>query len=140
MFGAGTLEARVSEGAAQSGGRITVEPPVADLRARLGSFDAILMPSRFEGLPLLALEASCVGIPIIATNAPGLDEVFPDWYPGRCEPGDAPAFASLIRAFLADPAAWREQAVRARPWARDRFSLETMTASYERLYAGVASS
>jgi len=140
MFGAGALGDRVTEQVARSDGRMTVEPPLGDLRARLGSFDAILMPSRFEGLPLVALEASCVGVPVLATNAPGLGEVFPDWYPGRCEPGDAPAFAALIRAFLEDPAAWREQALRARPWARDRFSLETMTAAYEHLYSGVVPS
>jgi glycosyltransferase involved in cell wall biosynthesis len=135
IHGAGTFEARVNEVAVQSHGRVTAGPPITDLRARIGSFDAILMPSRFEGLPLLALEALCVGVPVLATSAPGLDEVFPDGYPGRCRTGDSPAFAAVIRGFLADPAGWREEALRARPGARDRFSLETMTASYERLYA-----
>lgn len=140
IFGDGTFGPRVAEAAARSDGRILVSPPVADLRARLGSFDAILMPSRFEGLPLLAVEALCIGVPILATKAPGLDEVFPDWYPGRCPPGDPTAFAEMMRAFLADPAAWREGAQRARPGARDRFSLEAMAAAYDRLYeAAIAS-
>ena len=134
IFGEGTFGPSVAEAAERSDGGILVSPPVADLRARLGSFDAILMPSRFEGLPLLAVEALCAGIPVLATKAPGLDEVLPDWYPGRCPPGDPVAFAGVMRAFLGDPVAWHEAALRARPDARDRFSLEAMVAAYERLY------
>ena len=134
IFGEGSFGPNVAEAAERSNGSILVSPPVADLRARLGSFDAILMPSRFEGLPLLAVEALCAGIPILATKAPGLDEVLPDWYPGRCPPGDPIAFAGVMRAFLGGPAAWHEAALRARPDARDRFSLEVMVGAYERLY------
>jgi glycosyltransferase involved in cell wall biosynthesis len=114
-----------------------VSPPVPDLRDRLGSVDAVVMPSRFEGLPLLAVEALCIGVPILATNAPGLDEVLPGWYPGRCPPGDPKAFGALLRDFLAEPAGWREAAVRARPEARERFSLDAMATAYERLYEEV---
>ena len=134
IYGAGTLGEQVAAAAARSPGRIVVSPPVPDLRDRLGSMDAVLMPSRFEGMPLLAVEALCVGVPILATSAPGLDEVFPDWYPGRCPPGDATAYGELLRDFLADPAGWREAATRARPEARERFSLEAMVAAYERIY------
>ncbi len=134
IFGEGSHAASVVAAAARSDGRMLVSPPVADLRARLGSFDAILMPSRFEGLPLLAVEALCTGIPVLATKAPGLDEVLPDWYPGLCPPGDTTEFASMMRAFLSDPEAWREDARRARPAALQRFSLKAMVAAYERLY------
>jgi glycosyltransferase involved in cell wall biosynthesis len=134
IYGAGTYGARVAETAARSPNRITVSPPVPDLRDRLGSVDAVVMPSRFEGLPLLAVEALCIGVPILATNALGLDEVLPGWYPGRCPPGDPKAFGALLRDFLADPAGGREAAVRARPEARERFSLDAMVTAYERLY------
>ena len=138
IFGEGTLGPIVTDAVARSDGRMVVSPPMADLRARLGSFDAILMPSRFEGLSLLAVEALCAGIPLLATNAPGLDEVLPDWYPGRCPPDDPTAFAEVMRAFLADPAMWREEARRARPVALQRFSLEAMVAAYDRLYEETA--
>ena len=86
IFGDGTLAPSVVAAAARSDGRIVVSPPMADLRARLGLFDAILMPSRFEGLSLLAVEALCAGIPILATAALGLDEVLPDSYRGVAHP------------------------------------------------------
>lgn len=135
IYGAGKLAQLVADAAAQQPERIAAGPPIPDLRTRLGSFDAMLMPSRFEGLSVLAAESLCAGIPLLATNAPGLDEMFPAGYPGRCQPGDADAFADVIRSFLGNPAEWREHALRARPEARERFSLETMAAGYERLYA-----
>jgi glycosyltransferase involved in cell wall biosynthesis len=135
IHGDGTLAADVARAAERWPDRITVGPPVADLRSRLDAFDAILMPSRFEGMPLLAVEALSTGVPLLATDAPGLDEVLPDGYPGRCRPGDAAAYAAVIRDFLDDRPAWREAAIQARPETRSRFSLETMLDSYERLYA-----
>ena len=58
IFGEGTLGPTVTDAVAPSStARMVVSPPMADLRARLDSFDAILMPSRFEGLSLLAVEA-----------------------------------------------------------------------------------
>ena len=135
IHGDGTLAGDVARAAMRWPDRVTVGPPVADLRSRLDAFDAILMPSRFEGMPLLAIEALSAGIPLLATDAPGLDEVLPADYPGRCPPGDPAAFAALIRDFLDDRAAWREKAVRAQPGTRSRFSLDLMLDSYERLYA-----
>nr|AIA95415.1 Glycos_transf_1 [uncultured Pectobacterium sp.] len=34
--------------------------------------DALIIPSRFEGVPLVMLEGLCIGIDIIATNADGM--------------------------------------------------------------------
>lgn len=137
FIGDGSLAAEVARAAERWPGRLTVAPPAAGLRSHLDAYDAILMPSRFEGMPLLAVEALGTGIPLLATAAPGLAEVVPAWYPGRCRPGDPAAYAALLRDFLAAPAPWREQAARARPETRARFSLESMLDAYEDLYAGV---
>lgn len=135
IYGTGTFGPAVAAAAAAQPERILAGPPIADLRARLASFDAILMPSRFEGLGLLAVEALCSGIPVLATQSTGLDEVLPAGYPGRCPPGDAAAYAQLIRNFLQDPGAWRAHAAEARQVARERFSLEMMAAAYDRFYS-----
>jgi glycosyltransferase involved in cell wall biosynthesis len=135
IHGDGTLAEDVARAAQRWPDRVTVGPPMADLRSRLDTFDAILMPSRFEGMPLLAVEALSTGTPLLATDAPGLGEVLPVGYPGRCPPGDAAAYAAVIRDFLDDRAAWREKAIAARTETRSRFSLEAMLDSYEQLYA-----
>jgi glycosyltransferase involved in cell wall biosynthesis len=139
IHGDGSLAGDVAQAAARWPGRVTVGPPVADLRSRLDAFDAILMPSRFEGMPLLAIEALSAGIPLLATDAPGLDEVLPADYPGRCPPGDPAAYAAVIRDFLDHRPAWREKAIAAQPGTRSRFSLGAMLDSYERLYAELLS-
>jgi glycosyltransferase involved in cell wall biosynthesis len=52
-------------------------PNVAD---KLHAFDFLIMPSRFEGLALISIEASFSKVPLIAAFAPGLSETIPiDW-------------------------------------------------------------
>lgn len=84
LHGSGGLERDVAAAVTRLRRRVELLPSRHDLAGRLRSFDAIVMPSRFEGLPMLVVEALCAGVPVLATNAPGLDEALPDWYPGRC--------------------------------------------------------
>jgi glycosyltransferase involved in cell wall biosynthesis len=83
---------------------------------------------------MLAVEALCAGVPILATDAPGLGEALPDWYPGRCAVGDPVALAEMITAFVQDEGPWMAHAAAARPWARDRFAARTMIDRYLGLY------
>jgi glycosyltransferase involved in cell wall biosynthesis len=92
------------------------------------------MPSRFEGLPLLAVEALCAQIPVLATNAPGLNEALPPWYPGGCAPGDPGAFAELIASFVRERTPWIDAVAPARIWANERFSLGRMVDAYTDVY------
>ena len=139
FHGDGSLAADVARAAERWPGRVTVGPPMADLRSRLGEYDAVLMPSRFEGMPLRAVETLATGIPLLATDAPGLAEVLPDGYPGRFPAGDPVAYAAMILDFVDDRAPWWTSAARVRTETRDRFSLEAMLDAYERLYADALS-
>jgi glycosyltransferase involved in cell wall biosynthesis len=52
----------------------------------LGAIDALAIPSRFEGLPVIALEALAAGVPGIAADIDGIRDVWPaEWL---CPPGD----------------------------------------------------
>lgn len=48
--------------------------------------DIFLLPSIYEGISNAALEAMCVGIPIVSTNAGGMGEVIVDGVNGRVVP------------------------------------------------------
>lgn len=134
IHGTGRLERSVAAAVARLRRNVELLLPRPDLASHLRSFEAIVMPSRFEGLPMLAVEALCAGVPVLATNAPGLDEALPDWYPGRCSVGDPAALAAMISEFVQDVGRWRADAEAARQWARDRFAAGTMIDRYVALY------
>jgi glycosyltransferase involved in cell wall biosynthesis len=50
-------------------------PAVADTRDWLAASNVVVLPSRWEGLPLTALEAIATGRPVVGTDIPGLAEV-----------------------------------------------------------------
>jgi glycosyltransferase involved in cell wall biosynthesis len=68
--------------------------------------DLLIMPSRWEGLPLVALEAMRANLPILATRAGGLAEVIEDGVTGhffdlRDPAGAAAWIRSATREMLA---------------------------------------
>src|SRR5439155_9817022 len=70
----------------------------------LGESTAVLMPSHFEGFPLVALEAAWAGRPVVAARAPGLQEAVVDGATGVVvDPDDPRALADGVEPLLADP-------------------------------------
>jgi glycosyltransferase involved in cell wall biosynthesis len=76
------------------------------------SLDAMVLPSLFEGVPLVMLEGVYYGIPVLASAIEGVEEYLPrDWlFP----PGDADALGVRIREALEGKSAVRVPEVRAR--------------------------
>ena len=134
IFGTGRDEEVIRARAARLTRVVRVSPPIADLRDRLSSFAAIVMPSRFEGLPLLAIETLCAEVPLLAAQAPGLSEAIPPGYPGSYPADDSRALADSISAFVTDAGPWQRAAPDAAAWARERFSTERMVDGYLDLY------
>lgn len=51
--------------------------------------DAVAVPSHYDGMPNVALEAAALGVPLLAATAGGLADLLPDAsYPLRFAPGD----------------------------------------------------
>jgi glycosyltransferase involved in cell wall biosynthesis len=76
-----------------------------DARALMGASDAIVLPSNWEGLPLVALEALASGRPLVATAVRGIRELLADGESAVLVPPHDPAvLASALRRVLADPA------------------------------------
>lgn len=97
-------------------------------------FDAVVMPSRYEGLPLVALESLAAGVPLIASTAPGLIEVLPPDWPLSVPPEDPDALAAALVEFASEGFDPGDLGRRAAAWAKDRFGLEPMVAAYEAAY------
>jgi glycosyltransferase involved in cell wall biosynthesis len=137
LHGSGAHEPLLRELAAQPppGWTVRVEPPCAEFAARIPAFDLVLMPSRFEGLGLVAIEAVLSGVPVIATDAPGLRGALPADYPWRARAGDAASFAATLQRAFAERDRWPAVLAEAQAFARARFSVEAMATNYAGLYA-----
>ncbi|MEV0586809.1 glycosyltransferase [Nonomuraea sp. NPDC050310] len=86
----------------------------ADVRPWYAACDVAVMPSRWEGLPLTALEAMASGRPVVGFAIPGLDEVVPATAGTLVAPGDHVALGRELAVRLAVPAlAWEEGQVAA---------------------------
>ncbi len=78
-----------------------------DISAFLSAIDALALPSRFEGLPVIALEALQLGVPGIAAATDGLADVWPE--PWQVPASDPAALASALEELLRAPAAERDR-------------------------------
>lgn len=137
IAGTGPEEALLRSKASALGldGRITFAGYVADPREIYNACDILLMPSRFEGLPMTLLEAMAMEVPVVASRLDGIAEVVTDHRDGLLmEPGDAGAFANAITSLLNDPEMRRSMGIAARRKIEEGFSAQRMVAEIEAVY------
>ncbi len=107
----------------------------ADVAALLSLFDIFVLPSLWEGLPYVLVEAAVLAKPIVATNIDGIREVVGDGENGLLVPAADPAsLASAVRLLLEDPGLGRRLAVRARAQIPKDFTIRRMVQDTEQLY------
>jgi glycosyltransferase involved in cell wall biosynthesis len=80
------------------GHAVTLEPPTPDARSLMKDFDVVAMPSRHEGMGLVAIEAFAAGTCVIAADAPGLRGILPPGWPLVVPAEDSKALAEMIAA------------------------------------------
>jgi len=98
--------------------------------------DALLFPSRLEGLPLSVLEAMACGLPVIAANTSSLPELVEPGKSGWLCPKDAVAcFADAARRLQSRPSDWLDMRSRSRQNAVAKFSRSAMLDGYVDTYA-----
>lgn len=99
------------------------------------SHDALLFPSRLEGLPLSVLEASSSGLPVIASDASSLPEVVRHNKTGiLCEAENVEAYVNAVKLLANTPAIWLEMRKNAREWIESEFSMEPALDRYIETY------
>lgn len=106
-----------------------------DVPRLLAAADLLVLPSLYEGLPNVVLEAMRFRKPVVATAAPGTTEVVVDGETGLLTPvHDHPALAQAIRRVVADPALARSLGEAGRARAEAEFRADTMVARFAELY------
>jgi glycosyltransferase involved in cell wall biosynthesis len=102
------------------------------------SSDVLLLNSRYEGLPHLAVEAFSVGTPVVATNAGGIPEVVEHMKTGLVYPvGDESAMVESLSRILSDTTL-RNRLGKAAQKAVSRFSEERAAVQYKELVSLLA--
>lgn len=132
IFGDGSLAAMIRQRLG-SQENVSINPPLFGLSSYLPSFDYMFMPSEFEGLSIVAIEASMAGLPNIINNAPGLGEVLPDDWELRVENNDVASYVDIFRNRLPQMSR-KALGAKAQVYAEEHFSLAAMQKSYEALY------
>jgi glycosyltransferase involved in cell wall biosynthesis len=105
-------------------------PAATDLRPWFAAADVVAMPSRWEGLPLVALEAAASGRAVVGSAIPGLTEVVTPETGELVPPEDPAALTEALAGLLNDPDLAHRRGAAARAVATARFDHRF---TYERL-------
>ena len=108
-------------------------PPIFGLAGYMQSFDYLFMPSEFEGLSMLSMEASLNRLPVIANACPGLADTLPADWALLAHNNSINDYRRIFDELLPtdDHDALAQQAY---DFAKDRFSVRTMQERYEARY------
>lgn len=107
----------------------------SDVPMLLAGVDVAVMPSLNEALSNALLESMAAGAPVVATRVGGTPEALVDGETGLLvPPADVASLAGAVTRLLEAPALAARLGRAARQSIADRFSVERMAATTERLY------
>ena len=95
----------------------------------------VIMPSRQESLPLVALEAALMERPVFAARVGGIPEVIAHEQTGLLvKPEDSRGLADAVAYLLHRPELATRMGQNARRWAAQKFDWQTHVDGYDALY------
>ena len=115
-------------------GWVTFAGQTSNAASLFAAFDALVLSSRREGLPMVLLEAMSAHVPIIAFSVGGIPEAVTADSAWLVQAGDTRALALAIREAASRPDVARQRADAARRAFAARFAEEGWVAAMERLY------
>ena len=140
LVGDGIMRGSLQQSVIQSGLRKQVhfagqQKNVAGL---MKAADILILPSRWEGLPNVILEAMATGLPVIASDVDGSGELIKSGQTGELfHVGDLDGLLAAVQRSLDEPqraalmaAAAQNDVIRARTW-------DAVIAQYDRLYRSI---
>ena len=140
LVGDGPMRDRVD--AILATAQTVVSPPEAlgqlsphEVAALMSSASILLMTSKWEGMPMVALEAMANGLPVVCVRYDGVEHTVRDEINGLIVDSRQPdAIADAVIGLLANPARFRKLSAGALATAQGNVGKDTMMNSYHRLY------
>lgn len=119
--------------------RVIWKQPTQQVAEEYRGADIVLVPSRWEGLGIVVLEALASERLVIASRVGGIPEIITDKENGVLVPSEnSGALASAIRASIENRVDSKKIAKQGRVWVKERGSVMHMCEAYEKLYNEVA--
>jgi len=103
IAGEGPLADELAEQARNTGIAARFLGQRTDIPALLGAADVVVVPSLWEGQPLIVQEALRAGRPLVASRAGGIPDVTGEDAALLVPPGDPAALAAAVESVLDDP-------------------------------------
>jgi glycosyltransferase involved in cell wall biosynthesis len=137
IVGQGPLEARLRAQAAALGisEQVTFTGLRRDIPQILAQSDLFVLSSRWEGLPVTAVEAMAAARPCVLTRVGGVPDLIDDGVEGRLVPPESPeALAAALLELLNDPVRRLAMGRAARARVQRDFGMERYIAQHAALY------
>lgn len=126
IVGTGPEETALKHQSVQLGleGRVHFLGSLVDVPELLHTVDALVLPSRREGLPLVVIEARAAGLPVVLTDFSASTEIIENGVQGLIVPrDDSEALAEALRALSEDRELYQRLSAAA-PQGLERFSIQ----------------
>ena len=96
--------------------------------------DLFVLPSEYEGLPIVIIEAMSAGKPIVASNVGGISELVRDGVNGYALANKTELFAEKIDYILANQQVYDSMSVKSKEIYEKDFTVEKMVEKYKEIY------
>lgn len=135
FVGRGKLEGKLKERAQTLGVRAHWLGWRSDVAGLMRAADCLALPSRWEGMPNVVLEAMASGLPVVACQVEGLFELLGEEGGGiLVNQGDATGFAEALAEVLEMPEKWRARTLASQDVINKRFTSIQSVFSYQNLF------
>ncbi len=143
IVGQGQENARLHKMASEMGlaervvfaGRVGSE----ELPSYFRACDVFVLPSIYEGIPTVLVEAAASGKPVVSTRTRNVEDVVQDGQTGYIVPvRDPPSLAEALARVLADPAHAAQMGEAGHEWVQTHFAPEKVMADLQSMWQATA--
>jgi len=139
MTGAGQMRKTIEDAIADADfppKRFNLVGEVPEIGPYLGSYDLLVLPSHYDGRPVVVLEALAMGVPVLASRVGALPELIADGENGYlCDPTDINGFVKRLTLLAQSPETLARLRTGARTYAEQHLDQRGSLQRYRQTFA-----